>query len=61
MNTQSLQDFLELDDDNNALIDMKMSLGNAMSSPSEILNQIKAVTEAGKAGKLNNFVDFHDE
>lgn len=57
MNNQKLQEYFELDD-KDPLIDVKLSLGNATSAPSEILDQVKEVIRADKDGMLDDFVDF---
>ena len=57
MKNQKLQEYFELSDDDQ-LIDVKLSLGNITSAPSEILAQVKEVVRADRDGMLNDFVDF---
>jgi hypothetical protein len=58
MNDEKLQDFLELENDSDQLIDVKMSLGNITSAPSEILDQFKKVIKVDQEGLLNDFIDY---
>lgn len=60
MNDEKLQKFLGLglENDSNQLIDVKMSLGNVTSAPSEILDQFKKIIEVDQEGLLNDFIDY---
>lgn len=52
------KNFLGLKNDSDKLIDVKISLGNILSAPSEIINQIKKVIKADQEGLLNDFIDY---
>ncbi len=58
MNDEKLQDFLGLENGSDQLIDVKISLGNVTSAPSEILGQLKAIVKADQEGLLNDFIDY---
>lgn len=58
MSNEKLQNFLGLEDDSDQLIDVKMSLGNVTSAPSEILDQLKTIIKADQEGLLNDFIDY---
>jgi hypothetical protein len=58
MNNEKLQNFLGLENDSDQLIDVKMSLGNITSAPSEILDQLKKVIKVDQEGLLNDFIDY---
>jgi hypothetical protein len=58
MNDKKLENFLGLENDSDQLIDVKMSLGNITSAPSEILDQLKKVIKVDQEGLLNDFIDY---
>ena len=58
MNDEKLENFLGLENDSDQLIDVKMSLGNITSAPSEILDQLKKVIKVDQEGLLNDFIDY---
>jgi len=58
MNDKKLENFLGLENDSDQLIDVKMSLGNITSAPSEILDQLKKIIEVDQEGLLNDFIDY---
>jgi hypothetical protein len=58
MNDEKLQNFLGLENDSDQLIDVKISLGNITSAPSEILDQLKKVITVDQEGLLNDFIDY---
>lgn len=57
MSDQKLQEYFELSD-NDQLVDVKLSLGNITSAPSEILDQVKEIIRADKDDMLDDFIDF---
>ncbi len=59
MNNKKLQEYFELNDnDNDKLVDVKLSVGNVTSAPSEIIDQVKDIIKADQDGMLKDFVDF---
>lgn len=58
MNDEKLQNFLGLENNSDQLIDVKMSLGNVTSAPSEVLDQLKKVIIVDREGLLNDFIDY---
>jgi len=58
MNDKKLENFLGLENDSDQLINIKMSLGNITSAPSEILDQLKKIIKVDQEGLLNDFIDY---
>lgn len=53
---QKYLDLMPVEGDN--LVDFKMSLGNATSAPSEIIQQVKNVIDKDKENLLDEFIDY---